>query len=191
MKELFETLFPEPDDPEILGGLTDFTEGEATRYFAGLKPDDCELVQWYLLQGIGPHGIERHIFELAKGYAVVDPKRKNKQAVTSAHTEVGRARRFLDVFLSSRAFFPKMDEFNVGVVTETGPNDHIIVNGWGEFSSREGPLNLSWHKKNIINTVLPLFPLVKAFLDDPNGAPMHFNQKRILKEFEERKDKPA
>ncbi len=195
MKELVDRLFPEPDEPNILGGMTDFTSGRATEYFTGLNPDDRALVQWYLQRYIGPLQTETYAFGLVKAYAVIDPERKNKDAIQSAHEELQRTERFLGIFLRSKDFFPKIervnllvkDEFGKVVIDEHGKAEHILEVGWTRYSSSR---DMGWRKGVVRKGILPLFPHIHAFLDNPNGAPLHFDQDEVLKKFQQQRDEP-
>lgn len=186
--ELVDSLFPEPDEPDILDGLADFTNGKAVKYFSGLTADDRDIVQSHLKLGVGLWLTADYARNFAIEYAEIDPERIYVEAIKGAHQRVKRVERFVEVFLESTDFFPAVERATTQHRDENGRRINIQEEGWGQFGSK---FNLKLHQDSIKKQMLPLFPFVHAFLDDPAGAPNHFNQAEILRKFQERRERPA
>ena len=189
MKEAADRLFTESYKSDVLGGVADHTGGRARKYFTKLDAKDRTLVKWYLTQGIGPHQTEYYISDLAREYAVIDPERKNKKAIKSAHKEIKRIERFLEIFLASNKFFPAVRTFIVPVQTEPGKVEFIKEAGWTRYGSTQEDLRSD--RRYVRKSILPFLPIVHAFLDDPKGSPMYFNQAEIMEKFQQRKERTA
>jgi hypothetical protein len=177
-ESIVDQLFPEPEQPDILGGLPDFTNGEATKFFLALDPNDRDLVQWYLQQGVSPRSADKYTADLVRGYAVVDPERKSRPGIYSAHQELRRVERFISIFLESKGFFPTIERNSEPIRDEKGVIGSIKVDGWGQIASDIGALRM--YQLIVEEQIAPLFPKMHAFIDSPQDAPLHFNQYEIL-----------
>lgn len=176
------------DTSMLLSGMPDYSGGIAEAFFRELDEQDREVVSWYLQQGIGPYQIQSYVYSLARGYAVVDPDRKASGAMESAHVELGRINRLLDIFLSDGDYFPFIETCNVSARDEDGKYEGFIeVQGWTRLgTSGEGPFSLQALKSALRNRrVDEYIELAHGFIDDPTSAPRIFNQDEMLRQVQE------
>ena len=130
-----ERIFPGIDDidDDLLGGLSDYTSGQAVEYFSQLSEDDRELVQWFAREHIGSFiGIGFYLEGLVQGYCIVDPMRTSEQGKIAAHEEIDRLDRFAALFLGSEDYFPMVTQImSTEIDPETGTDVEVIEIGWG------------------------------------------------------------
>lgn len=181
-----EDSFNGPESTNIiLSGIPDFTYGEAEGYFRKLGEEDREIVSWYLQQGVGPYQAENYVISLARGYAIADPERTASAAMDSAHVELRRITRLIEIFLADGNFFPYLEICNVSARDENGNYEGSIdVWGWTSFgTSNEGICSLQGYKERIRDSQISQYiELAHGFIDDPSHAPHVFNQAEMLEE---------
>ncbi len=173
----------------VLSGIPDYSGGgRAETFFRGLDEQDREVVSWYLQQGIGPYQIQSYVYSLVKGYAVVDPDRKASEVMESAHVELRRINRLLDIFLSDGDYFPYIETCNVSARDEEGNYQGCIeVKGWTRLgTSGEGLFSLQSLKTTLRNRrVGEYIERAHGFINDPSSAPRSFNQDEMLRQIRE------
>lgn len=184
MSEILDRVFPLGQCEEnILGGYEDFSYTRATEFFKGLSEADREIVQWYAGQSLSPAIIENYAFDLARGYAVVDPDRTCSGGIASAHLEIARVRRFAELSMISDGYFPILVQYKEPVFDEDGTQTGAInIMGWANLLA-----DYEFRKvfKEYIPDTMTLYDNIDRFLDDPSAAPGVFNQDRIIAKHKE------
>lgn len=181
MSEILDRLFPiDQCEEDILGGYEDYSNGMATKYFGRLAAGDRDIVQWYAAQNLTPIETEGYTYDLVTGYAVVDPTRSNEGGISSAHTEIARARRFIELFVMSGKYFPMLDRVDEPTFDEAGAlTGEIQIDAWTNFQPNRVARNLHREASRIH---LALYEQFDRFIDDPLGAPEMFDQDEIVAE---------
>ena len=180
MKDILANHFPEDNPhPDVLGGLPEFSYGQATEYFSALSTDDCEIIHWYMDQGISPSRADSYVADLIGGYAVVDPLRTSQEGVTAALNEIARVRRYIELLAESDDYFPVIESFNVAVRDENGKYEGSVdLCGWGSLGrSRD---SLEAHKTDACYR-LGIVDDAAKFITDPAQS-RYFSQFEIIKE---------
>lgn len=119
---------------------------------------------------------------------MADPDRKASGAMNSAHSELKRINRLLELFLAEGDYFPRLETCNISVRDEDGSyGGYIEVQGWTSFSTtNKGPFSLQSYRSSIRNSQLKQYiEVAHNFIDDPNCAPHVFNQAAMLQRVQE------
>ena len=163
--DIFDTDEPAVD---LLGGLPDLTHGEAEVFFDGLTDDEREIIHWYSDQALEPvHAlIEHYVVGLAGGVDATDPERSSTDALESAHQEIDRLRKFLQIFIDNPTFFPVQRSFTRTETDDDGTQFPIRVDGWSNMHHHimEDPTDIKQH-------TMPMLDSIDAYLDDPESVP--------------------
>ncbi|MCB9823333.1 hypothetical protein H6800_03610 [Candidatus Nomurabacteria bacterium] len=188
--KILDKAFPFPDDePDIMLGIPDYTDGVATDFFASLGTEDRELIQWYLEQGYvpAPAPIEFYVLGLAKGYQSVDPNRRSTVGIDAAITELQRVGRYVEIFLEASSFFPKIETYGCLRIDNDGAYYEYNTLAWDEFlSSKSLPYSLKFVQESVRGITVPLIEATARFLQDPTSEPeMSLMIETILKEERE------
>jgi hypothetical protein len=181
MTDILKTHFPEDTGmSDVLGGIPDFTHGEAVTYFAALTPEDREIVQWYATRHIRPAWVgDEYVFDLAKQYPLVDPMRESKAGIETTLAEFKRVSRYVSLFINATDFFPCVSSFGSLIKDEdSGEFEDVSVDGWDYYAPYRTVLTRQEQGAN----QLRLIDEVCKFIVDPKST-MIINQERVLREF--------